>query len=142
MDTIDVKTNWNQVYILTKHWKSDLEFYKMDLDFLKGLIGKYFIWLNKDQNIKNLLRLKMRIQLQLTELDHTNTLIDEHLKHLQERMHLTAEQEGLRIENDVLEMRIANLLMAFKALKAEVLQTTELVIEEEKLERFVNPQTN
>lgn len=137
METIDVKTNWNQVYILTKHWKSDLEFYEMDIQFLKRLIGKYFIWLDNDENIKNLMKINMRLNLQLNTIEELQRELTNHLSHLATRMENPAEQEGLRIENDLLEMRIANFIMAFKAIKKEVMQTTEVVIEEEKLERFV-----
>lgn len=137
MNTTNVKTNWNQVYILTKHWKSDLEFYDMDIQFLKRLIGKYFIWLDSDENIANLMKINLRLNLQLNEIEALQEEIGRHLAHLAERMDNPKEQQGLRIENDLLEMRLANFIMAFKALKKEVMQTTEYVIEEEKLERFV-----
>ena len=42
--------NWEELYILTKHWKSDLLFYKDDLKFLNHLIDKYFIWISKKED--------------------------------------------------------------------------------------------
>jgi uncharacterized protein (DUF3820 family) len=35
---------YQQLYILAEHWKSDLEFYKDDLRFLHHLIDEYFVW--------------------------------------------------------------------------------------------------
>ncbi|WKB81223.1 hypothetical protein QYR09_15915 [Cellulophaga lytica] len=32
------EANWQQLFLLTKHWKSDLLFYKDDLRFLHQLI--------------------------------------------------------------------------------------------------------
>ena len=43
--------NWQELYILTDHWKSDLDFYKDDLRFLHHLIDKYIIWITKDDNL-------------------------------------------------------------------------------------------
>ncbi len=45
------EVNWQELYILTDHWKSDLEFYKDDLRFLHHLIDKYIIWITKDDNL-------------------------------------------------------------------------------------------
>ena len=42
--------NCKELYILTKHWKSDLEFYKDDLRFLHNLVDKYLIWITKKES--------------------------------------------------------------------------------------------
>jgi hypothetical protein len=46
--------NWQQLYALTEHWKSDMEFYKYEIQFLKQLINKYFIWLVEDERINKI----------------------------------------------------------------------------------------
>ena len=35
------EASWEQLYVLTEHWKSDLVFYHKDLRFLHLLIDKY-----------------------------------------------------------------------------------------------------
>ncbi len=45
-------SQWQELYVLTEHWKSDLLFYKDDLKFLHHLLDKYFIWITKTENLK------------------------------------------------------------------------------------------
>ena len=42
---------FEELYVLGEHWQSVMEFYHLELDFLKKLIDKYFIWLLKDEHI-------------------------------------------------------------------------------------------
>ncbi|WP_299524390.1 hypothetical protein [uncultured Lutibacter sp.] len=44
------EANGQELYILTEHWKSDMLFYKEDLNFLNHLIDKYFIWISKKED--------------------------------------------------------------------------------------------
>ncbi len=37
--------DWQPLYVLTEHWKSDLSFYAEDLKFLAHLIDNYFMWI-------------------------------------------------------------------------------------------------
>lgn len=48
---MNTKINWEELYVLAEHWKSDLLFYKDDLRFLHHLIDKYFIWITKAENM-------------------------------------------------------------------------------------------
>ena len=41
---------WDELYVLTEHWRSDFQFYKDDLRFLHHLIDKYFMWITKPEN--------------------------------------------------------------------------------------------
>jgi hypothetical protein len=41
------EADWQKLYILTEHWKSDLLFYKQDLKFLHHFIDKYFLRISK-----------------------------------------------------------------------------------------------
>ena len=50
---------WSELYVLTEHWKSDLEFYKDDLRFLHHLIEKYFMWITKPENLDMVKELKV-----------------------------------------------------------------------------------
>ena len=54
------KADWQQLYRLTEHWKSDLQFYNDDLIFLHHLIEKYFMWISRKENI-DMVRLSKRM---------------------------------------------------------------------------------
>ena len=53
---------WDELYVLTKYWISDLEFYRDDLLFLHHLIDKYFIWITKQENMDMVKELKLGLQ--------------------------------------------------------------------------------
>ena len=59
------KADWQKLYILTEHWKSDLSFYKDDLRFLHHLIDKYFLWISKKENID----MMQNIEINLLKVD-------------------------------------------------------------------------
>jgi len=87
--------NWRQLYALTEHWKTDLEFYKYELQFLQQLINKYFILLMEDKNINRIRMLvnKLRgmeiVQQNITE---GTTL---HMSHLIALMKNVSRQKSL-----------------------------------------------
>ncbi|MFT6796350.1 MAG: hypothetical protein ACJART_001489 [Maribacter sp.] len=41
------KADWQTLYVLTEHWKSELLFYNDDLKFLHHPIGNYFMRISK-----------------------------------------------------------------------------------------------
>ena len=54
---------WSELYVLTGHWKADLEFYSDDLRFLHYLIDKYFMWITKPENLDMVKALKAGLSL-------------------------------------------------------------------------------
>lgn len=70
------EANMEQLYPLTRHWNSDLYFFRDDLTFLHKLSDSYLIWIDKDENYKmasimknELLKLKERCQDLLDKTD-------------------------------------------------------------------------
>src|SRR5665811_322155 len=53
------EADWQQLYVLTEHWKSDLSFYEGDLKFLHHLIDKYFMWISKKEHIDMVREIEM-----------------------------------------------------------------------------------
>ena len=58
LDNYIFEADWQQLYILTEHWLSDLYFYRDDLRFLHHLIDNYFKWLTKAENINKVVALE------------------------------------------------------------------------------------
>ena len=127
--------NWQELYILTDHWKSDLNFYKDDLRFLHHLIEKYIIWITKDDN----LNLVKNIQKNLFEIRNEGIdLMKEVISH--------QSNLGLMVENPVqssnpqfvkdheaLEDKISKYVKSFRSNRKEVFKITEYIIDSEKL---------
>lgn len=130
---------WNEVYTLTNHWKSEMDFYADELRFLKNLTGRYFIWLNKDENIA-------RINLLLTDLKKLSELrgvlsecIHDHLKHIAALIEnaFVYDEHTFKDEHAKLEYEMTIFIQKFKLLKKKVFDFTENILGDEKLESTV-----
>ena len=134
------EAEWSQLYILTEHWKSDLDFFKDDLRFLHHLIDKYFIWIIRKDNeiavkeiIKNLHELKKQSEDLLKRvgihLTHLADLIDNPFKYDSHKFR--AEHE--RIENDFVAF-----VKSFRTNRKQTFLITEHVIESDSLGSILN----
>ena len=127
--------DWQEMYILSEHWRSDLEFYKDDLLFLHHLVDKYFIWITKSENLE----LVKEIMIQIRSLEKLcGELIGgvkEHMHQLAQFANETPEQSLTEIteEHIVLETSIYNFVKDFRANRKEVFRITEYVIDSEEL---------
>ncbi len=131
--------NWSELYVLTEHWKSDLNFYKDDLRFLKFLINKYFIWLTIEENVKEVQSIEK--SLHDTEVI-CNNLIEKVKKHLIQLGDLS-ENTNLesarifRIEHEHLEDEISEFVKSFRINRKKVFKITEHIVDSEKLEGYL-----
>ncbi len=131
--------NWSELYVLTEHWKSDLNFYKDDLRFLKFLINKYFIWLTIEENVKEVKSIEK--SLHDTEVI-CNNLIEKVKKHLIQLGDLS-ENTNLesarifRIEHEHLEDEISEFVKSFRINRKKVFKITEHIVDSEKLEGYL-----
>ncbi|WP_297704782.1 hypothetical protein [uncultured Eudoraea sp.] len=129
------EVNWQELYILTDHWKSDLEFYKDDLRFLHHLIDKYIIWITKDDN----LNLVKNIQKNLFEIRKKSM-------DLMREVNTHQGNLGLMVENPVqssnpqfiddhedLEDKMSKFVKLFRSNRKEVFSITEYIIDSEEL---------
>jgi len=131
--------NWKELYVLTEHWKSDLNFYKDDLRFLKFLIKKYFIWLTIEENLSDVKIIGK--SLHETE-DVCKNLIEKVNKHLIQLGHLSEDTDLesariFRIEHEHLEDELAEFVKTFRINRKKVFKITEHIVDSEKLEMFL-----
>jgi len=131
---------WDELYVLTAHWKSDLEFYRDDLRFLHHLIDKYFIWITKQENLDMVKELK-------SGLFEINTkgkdLLDKVNKHRIELGYLVenrskADTGVVKTEHIHLEEKIAQFVKSFRENRKEIFAITEYVIDSEKLANIMD----
>lgn len=129
--TYILEANWEELYILTKHWKTDLLFYRDDLNFLDNLIDKYLIWISnkKDseavRNIDNgILETAKKctdlLQRADTHLTHLANLIEDPFKY---------DSHQFRAKHLMLEDDITNFVKTFRDNRKEVFEVTKLVME-------------
>lgn len=84
--------SWNDLLKLTKNWKSDLVFYKLDLRFLEQLLDIHFVKLLLSEDLNELRELQKDIKLSIIQceillkripifLNQITSLIDQDKKH-------------------------------------------------------------
>lgn len=123
--------NWKELYVLTKHWKSDLLFYKDDLKFLDHLIDKYFIWISKKEYSDAMRSIEKSII--KTDKICANLLkrAEKHLTHLAGLMEdpFKYDSNQFRDEHQQLEDDISNFVKTFRDNRKEVFEVISLVVE-------------
>ena len=133
------EANWQELYILTEHWKSDLLFYRDDLKFLNHLIDKYFIWLTKKENLDQVREIVEGL-VETDKLCSTLLLqVNKHLSHLAGLIDnpFKYDSHKFRTEHQILEDKLADFVKTFRANRKKVFAVTEHVIESEKLEHLI-----
>ncbi len=134
------EADWQELYILTEHWKSDLLFYKDDLKFLDHLIDKYFIWISKKENID----LVREIELSLLKIEKQCASllkgVNKHLSHLAELIDdpFKYDSHVFRTEHEKLEDDIADFVKSFRKNRKDVFAITEYIIDTEEFVRQLN----
>lgn len=128
------QANMEQLYALTKHWNSDLYFFKDDLNFLHKLLDSYFIWIDKDENY--IIASKMKNEL-LKLRERCEDLLDRTDKHRQQIGKMILEKikdsRVFRLEHENLEDEIASFVKAFRLNRLELFKVTEYIKDTDKL---------
>jgi len=127
--------NWEELYILSKHWKSDLLFYKEDSNFLHRLINKYFIWLTKSKNIEMVRKIEIKVNKINKECEALLHKVDEHIKLFEtiEKDQELKDDAIFRREHERLENEISKFVKEFRENRKEVFKITEYVVDSEQL---------
>jgi hypothetical protein len=129
------EVKWQELYILTDHWKSDLAFYKDDLRFLHHLIDKYIIWITKDENLNMVQDIKKNLfEIQSKSADLIKE-VNIHLGNLGLMVENPVQSSNPQFLKDhgVLEEKISNFVKLFRSNRKEVFNITEYIIDSEQL---------
>ena len=136
-DDIDYLNNgpWYELYLISKNWKSDVEFYRDDLRFLYNLIDKYFLWLSKPENLKLVQNLKNKqYQLGIKSKDLINKLGKHNIQLGYLIENPKKNDAGIIVtEHEHLEEEIAEFTKLFRKNKTDVFAITEYIIDSEEL---------
>ncbi len=133
--------SWEELYILTKHWLSDMNFFKDEMQFLNNLIGRYFIWMAEKDNFHE----AQVITAKIIELDKTEEALSAAIKKHKADLALlmekafTNENESFRREHVKLEDDLAKFTDTFRKVKKEVFDFSEKAIENDKLHHLLRP---
>ena len=126
-----LEANWEELYVLTKHWKSDLLFYRDDLNFLDNLIDKYLIWISKKEDSEAVRKIDNSILETAKKCTDLLKRVDTHLTHLPNLIEdpFKYDSHQFRMEHQQLEDDITNFVKTFRDNRKEVFEVTSLVVE-------------
>lgn len=132
---------WQELYILSRHWKTDLDFYLQDISFLERMINRYIIWVRSEQNslaVNNLLSDLKTLKEQGHEL---NQELDEQLKVLESLLNGASSSvpEDLGSKQESLERHTSSFMKSFRRNRQEVYRVVEQVIDTENLYNHGGP---
>jgi hypothetical protein len=124
---------YQQLYVLTEHWQSDLQFYKDDLRFLHHLVDKYFIWLTHLDNLDEMRNLATNLSETSKNCDGLLEKTAKHRTHLGELIDdpFKYDSQKLRSEHEQLENEIAFFVKKFWKVKKDTFAVSEQVMEKE-----------
>ena len=133
------QAGWQELYVLTKHWHSDMKFYEEEINFLRDLVDRYFIWLIRDENIRQVQSTAARLLKAEGQHKEIVKKIDKHLIHLEELMEnsFAHDEQKFRDEHAELEDEMTVFLKDFNMVKREVFAIIGHVMEAEKLQHLL-----
>ena len=133
------RTDWDELYVLTKHWKSDLTFYKQDLHFLHKLLSKYFIWITKKENLATVESIGKGVLKDMKTSERLLQRVDEHISHIAQTIQDPFKHDSriFREDHQELEDDIADFYKTVRENRKQVFAITELIVDTENLEHLL-----
>jgi hypothetical protein len=133
------EADWQELYILTEHWKNDLEFYRDDLRFLQNIIDRYFIWMIKRENLDEVREIEVTLVEIGKKCDSLLKRTQKHLTHLGDLIDdpFKYDSHTFRTEHAKLEDDLAHFVHQFRENRKLAFKITEHVLESEKLTRLL-----
>jgi hypothetical protein len=124
-----------QYYIVSRHWGSDLEFFKIETAFFHRLLDDYFVRLLSPEYFENLKKTSSKLfQLEKDE-NEVRRQLNDHLKQLE----LTAENiipedlEELSAAHSRLESSVIRFINEYREVKKDLFDLVESAMKEKKL---------
>ncbi len=131
---------WQELYLLTKHWKSDIKFANYEINFFKGLVDKYFIWVKDKNQIVQVQHLSNISEHLTSELENIDKTITKHLNYIRLfiNSNISRDEEAFRVEHAMLEDKIVGFMNALRETKREIFNLTEEMLNNEKTNQLID----
>ena len=131
---------WQELYLLTKHWKSDIKFANYEINFFMGLVDKYFIWVKDKDQIVQVQHLSNISEHLSSELENIDKAITKHLNYIRLfiNSNISRDEEAFRVEHAMLEDKIVGFMNALRETKREIFNLTEEMLNNEKTNQLID----
>jgi methyl-accepting chemotaxis protein len=131
--------DWKELFVLTEHWRSDMNFFRDELRFLNNVSQKYFI---KMINKKSLVKLE-NLFIAVNKLSKERKAISFRIKNHLIRLGLLMEnafsrnEQQFRDEHAKLEEDIAAFAKNYRKVKRAVFSISEQVLKSDKQQKLL-----
>lgn len=138
MKAEDISSSIAQQYLMAQHWASDLEFFKIETLFLRGLLENHFIALCDDEHIGELKRLGE----QLLDLDKDEYECEQLINLQLIKLGLVAKYASLGSKEELKESQIEvetivmSITKEYREIKKEVFKMVEKVMRENRVTKL------
>jgi hypothetical protein len=130
--------NWDKLYILLEHWRSDIEFYLFDIQFIETLIEYHFTELLEYENLDELRELQLEIFQLKNQCEYMQQRIDLNLENIVKIIDKKYKHsvKNFRIENEQLEDDIIEFIKNERETKQILFSMIKDVIENENSKKI------
>lgn len=127
--------NWNEMYILTRYWRSDLEFYLEDLSFLTKLVKKYSIWVKSNETSEEVRKMSAELHNIIQHGKELKETLEKHQSKIAHVIDQTSQdsEKAILEEHGALEKEMAEFVKNFRANRRNVFKVSEKVLDSENL---------
>jgi cysteinyl-tRNA synthetase len=132
--TDPAENEWKRLFVITEHWRSDVTFFSDELQFLKGLMDKYFMTLIKEQNIDTTKATVHKLTKLENKRNNFEQKMDRHFNHIISLVEnpFPHDAQVYRDEHAKLALAMADFEKDFRELKKEIFQLAKEIINTEK----------
>lgn len=122
---------WESLYAITRHWQSDLQFYRDEIRFLRNLTDKRLVWVSDDQLIVKLRTVGNTLTELTLERQELEKKLTEHFKRVSaaDAARLDQALSDFQIEHALLEEDFATFTRKFRNLKKSLFVLAEQSVE-------------
>jgi hypothetical protein len=135
----DLFQSWTSLFVLTKHWLSDMKFFRTELNFLTLLVDRYLLKLVEEANVSKIVPLTLALSKLEVRSHELGQKIMKHLQHFQELIEnpFSHDSQSARDEHLALETELIDFVKDFRITKAEIFSSTEPILKSEKAKHLL-----
>ncbi|TAI48426.1 hypothetical protein [Flagellimonas allohymeniacidonis] len=128
------KAGVEELYASSKEWKSDLDFFREDLQFLRNLMRSYFIWIVEKGNADDIRILNDGLNGLTRKCRCLIKKVDKHMESLVQVFEASYSEYFQRLseEHSQLAVEVENLKKEFREVKKDVFVIAQHAIEIKK----------
>jgi DNA gyrase/topoisomerase IV subunit A len=136
METITAMSSRSlQYYVVARRWVSDLEFFKIETQFLERLLDDHFTQLCSEDHIDKLRAVSKKLSVLEEDEQQADKLLSRQLKHLELMAEdaLPEDADSLAATQVQLEYLVTNLTREYRGIKKELFQLVTQVIHKHRI---------